>query len=92
MNKFTPEEFRLLSSFLPCDDERKCTVFADDNQAAKDSFLHVMQYIERVPKERRDLHGTIHVFVNEVPLEDMPLYINHPGYGPYAKWRLQIGK
>jgi hypothetical protein len=26
------------------------------------------------------------------PLEDMPLYINHPYLKPYAEWRLMVGR
>lgn len=34
----------------------------------------------------------IHEILIDEPIEKMPLFINHPGLGRYAKWRLQEGK
>lgn len=91
MIKYTVEETHELMRFL----EKRGPNYEmytqpDWNEVAVRDFEEIMLAI--LYKSEEGLAEIIYNFCNDEPLETMPLFINHPGYGPYAKWRLFIGK
>lgn len=96
MIHFSEKEYKMLWEMLPVADDFNRIYYSNGKEGACCKYSQFMEKCKGFDQMARHLGGElneeIYAMIHEAPLEKMPLEINHPGWGVYAKWRLMMGR